>query len=72
MTKVRHALLQVTGSNVVSVAESEVMRMLILMRNFLPGWKQVYTLLVHLECRVVPGCATAVVHDGKQPLSGML
>ena len=42
----RHGLLQVTGSNVVSVAESEVMRMLILIRNFLPGWQQVNTLLV--------------------------
>ena len=37
----RHALWQVTGSNVVSVAEDEVMRMLILIRNFLPGYKQV-------------------------------
>lgn len=31
---------QVTGSNVESVAEDEVMRMLILMRNFLPGYLQ--------------------------------
>lgn len=33
-------LLQVTGSNVESVAESEVMRILILMRNFIEGYKQ--------------------------------
>ena len=31
---------QVTGSNVESVAEDEIMRMLILMRNFLPGYLQ--------------------------------
>ncbi|XP_061348577.1 formate dehydrogenase 1, mitochondrial isoform X2 [Gastrolobium bilobum] len=31
---------EVTGSNVVSVAEDELMRILILMRNFLPGYKQ--------------------------------
>ena len=31
---------QVTGSNVESVAESEVMRILILMRNFIEGYKQ--------------------------------
>lgn len=29
---------QVTGSNVSSVAEDEVMRMLILIRNFVPGY----------------------------------
>ena len=29
-----------TGSNVESVAEDEIMRMLILMRNFLPGYLQ--------------------------------
>ena len=33
--------LQCTGSNTESVAEDEVMRMLILIRNFIPGWKQV-------------------------------
>ncbi|XP_021900164.1 formate dehydrogenase, mitochondrial [Carica papaya] len=32
---------EVTGSNVVSVAEDEVMRVLILMRNFVPGYQQV-------------------------------
>ena len=29
------------GSNVVSVAEDEIMRMLLLVRNFLPAWKQI-------------------------------
>ena len=33
--------MQVTGSNVESVAESEVMRILILVRNFVEGYKQV-------------------------------
>ncbi|KAH9330977.1 hypothetical protein KI387_003085 [Taxus chinensis] len=32
---------EVTGSNVVSVAEDELMRILILMRNFVPGYKQI-------------------------------
>ncbi|CAN8244035.1 unnamed protein product [Cochlearia groenlandica] len=32
---------EVTGSNVVSVAEDELMRILILVRNFLPGYNQV-------------------------------
>ncbi|CAN6992803.1 unnamed protein product [Brassica oleracea var. botrytis] len=32
---------EVTGSNVVSVAEDELMRILILMRNFVPGYNQV-------------------------------
>jgi formate dehydrogenase len=32
---------EVTGSNVVSVAEDELMRMLLLIRNFLPAWKQI-------------------------------
>lgn len=32
---------EVTGSNVVSVAEDELMRILILIRNFLPGYRQV-------------------------------
>ncbi|CAH8361765.1 unnamed protein product [Eruca vesicaria subsp. sativa] len=32
---------EVTGSNVVSVAEDELMRILILMRNFVPGHQQV-------------------------------
>ncbi|PSS33409.1 Formate dehydrogenaseprecursor [Actinidia chinensis var. chinensis] len=32
---------EVTGSNVVSVAEDELMRILILIRNFLPGYHQV-------------------------------
>ncbi|KAK9271624.1 hypothetical protein L1049_001987 [Liquidambar formosana] len=32
---------EVTGSNVVSVAEDELMRILILVRNFIPGYKQV-------------------------------
>ncbi|KAG7559362.1 D-isomer specific 2-hydroxyacid dehydrogenase catalytic domain [Arabidopsis thaliana x Arabidopsis arenosa] len=32
---------EVTGSNVVSVAEDELMRILLLMRNFLPGYNQV-------------------------------
>lgn len=32
---------EVTGSNVVSVAEDELMRILILVRNFVPGYKQV-------------------------------
>ncbi|XVF14111.1 hypothetical protein REPUB_Repub09cG0029200 [Reevesia pubescens] len=34
---------EVTGSNVVSVAEDELMRILILVRNFLPGYNQVIT-----------------------------
>ncbi|PIA62018.1 hypothetical protein AQUCO_00200184v1 [Aquilegia coerulea] len=34
---------EVTGSNVVSVAEDELMRILILVRNFVPGYKQVIT-----------------------------
>ncbi|KAM0944263.1 putative formate dehydrogenase [Dioscorea sansibarensis] len=32
---------EVTGSNVVSVAEDELMRILVLVRNFLPGYHQV-------------------------------
>jgi formate dehydrogenase len=32
---------EVTGSNVTSVAEDEVLRVLALVRNFAPGWKQV-------------------------------
>eukprot|EP00252_Welwitschia_mirabilis_P022672 TRINITY_DN6202_c0_g1_i1.p1 TRINITY_DN6202_c0_g1~~TRINITY_DN6202_c0_g1_i1.p1 ORF type:complete len:386 (+),score=65.60 TRINITY_DN6202_c0_g1_i1:60-1217(+) len=32
---------EVTGSNVVSVAEDELMRILILMRNFIAGYKQI-------------------------------
>ncbi|XP_006656096.1 formate dehydrogenase 1, mitochondrial [Oryza brachyantha] len=32
---------EVTGSNTVSVAEDELMRILILLRNFLPGYQQV-------------------------------
>lgn len=35
------AVAEVTGSNVVSVAEDELMRILILMRKFVPGYKQV-------------------------------
>ncbi|KAI3990304.1 hypothetical protein MKX01_037643 [Papaver californicum] len=34
---------EVTGSNVVSVAEDELMRILILVRNFIPGYQQVVT-----------------------------
>ncbi|XP_022873455.1 formate dehydrogenase, mitochondrial [Olea europaea var. sylvestris] len=34
---------EVTGSNTVSVAEDELMRILILVRNFLPGYHQVTT-----------------------------
>ncbi|KAI3977910.1 hypothetical protein MKX01_036750 [Papaver californicum] len=34
---------EVTGSNVVSVAEDELMRILILARNFIPGYQQVVT-----------------------------
>ncbi|KAH7577366.1 hypothetical protein JRO89_XS01G0241000 [Xanthoceras sorbifolium] len=34
---------EVTGSNVVSVAEDELMRILILVRNFLPGYHQAVT-----------------------------
>ncbi|MBA0549452.1 hypothetical protein Goshw_016882 [Gossypium schwendimanii] len=34
---------EVTGSNVVSVAEDELMRILILVRNFVPGYHQVIT-----------------------------
>ena len=33
--------LQCTESNTESVAEDEIMRMLILIRNFVPGWKQI-------------------------------
>eukprot|EP00850_Spirogloea_muscicola_P003546 SM000014S00334 [mRNA] locus=s14:728401:730941:- [translate_table: standard] len=33
---------EVTGSNVVSVAEDEVMRILLLIRNFLPAWHQIH------------------------------
>lgn len=32
---------EITGSNVVSVAEDELMRILILVRNFVPGYKQI-------------------------------
>ncbi|KAJ7284312.1 hypothetical protein O6H91_Y338100 [Diphasiastrum complanatum] len=32
---------EITGCNVVSVAEDELMRVLILLRNFVPGWKQI-------------------------------
>ncbi|KAJ7561092.1 hypothetical protein O6H91_03G013700 [Diphasiastrum complanatum] len=32
---------EITGVNVVSVAEDELMRVLILLRNFVPGWKQI-------------------------------
>ena len=32
---------EVTGSNTVSVAEDELLRILILLRNFLPGYQQV-------------------------------
>ncbi|CAA6673098.1 unnamed protein product [Spirodela intermedia] len=32
---------EVTGSNVVSVAEDEVMRILLLVRNFVPGYQQI-------------------------------
>lgn len=32
---------EVTGSNVVSVAEDELMRILLLVRNFLPGYHQI-------------------------------
>ncbi|KAJ1416487.1 hypothetical protein SESBI_17267 [Sesbania bispinosa] len=34
---------EVTGSNVVSVAEDELMRILVLMRNFVPGYHQAIT-----------------------------
>ena len=34
-------VMQVTGCNVESVAESEVMRILLLVRNFVEGYKQV-------------------------------
>ncbi|KAM5581630.1 formate dehydrogenase, mitochondrial [Rosa sericea] len=34
---------EVTGSNTVSVAEDELMRILILVRNFIPGYQQVVT-----------------------------
>jgi len=37
----RLTVAEVTGSNVVSVAEDELMRILILVRNFLPGYQQV-------------------------------
>eukprot|EP00850_Spirogloea_muscicola_P003164 SM000012S25426 [mRNA] locus=s12:990056:992035:+ [translate_table: standard] len=33
---------EVTGSNVVSVAEDEVMRILFLLRNILPAWQQIH------------------------------
>ncbi|KAL2634931.1 hypothetical protein R1flu_006410 [Riccia fluitans] len=32
---------EVTGSNITSVAEDELMRILILVRNFLPAWEQI-------------------------------
>lgn len=32
---------EITGSNIVSVAEDELMRILILLRNFVPGYKQI-------------------------------
>jgi formate dehydrogenase len=34
-------LVDTSGSNVTSVAEDEVLRLLVLLRNFAPGWKQV-------------------------------
>jgi len=33
---------EVTGSNTSSVAEDEVLRVLVLVRNFLPGWRQTW------------------------------
>lgn len=36
-----HHWLKISESNVVSVAEDELMRILILMRNFVPGYKQI-------------------------------
>ena len=36
-----HAFVQVTGSNVVSVAEHVVMQILALVRNFIPAYHQV-------------------------------
>jgi hypothetical protein len=36
-----HSVCLFSGSNVTSVAEDEIMRILILMRNFIPGYKQV-------------------------------
>jgi hypothetical protein len=50
--------MQVTGSNVESVAESEVMRILILVRNFVEGYKQVTLLEAHAH---FPFCSS----DGK-------
>ncbi|KAL3692895.1 hypothetical protein R1sor_006546 [Riccia sorocarpa] len=32
---------EITGSNITSVAEDELMRILILVRNFIPGWQQI-------------------------------
>lgn len=34
-------LIVIAGSNVTSVAEDEVLRLLVMVRNFAPGWKQV-------------------------------
>lgn len=55
---------EVTGSNVVSVAEDELLRVLILMRNFLPGYHQVITslprpkkkkkIIIRVDCNFVP------------------
>ncbi len=33
---------QIKGSNTSSVAEDEVLRILVLVRNFLPGWRQTW------------------------------
>lgn len=48
-------MFQVTGSNVESVAEDEIMRMLILVRNFLPGYLQARFIL---PCQT--HCLTAI------------
>lgn len=48
-------MFQVTGSNVESVAEDEIMRMLILVRNFLPGYLQASLML---PCQT--HCLTAI------------
>lgn len=52
---------EVTGSNTVSVAEDELMRILILLRNFLPGYQQV----VHGEWNVAGIAYRAYDLEGK-------
>lgn len=52
---------EITGCNVVSVAEDELMRILILLRNFIPGYKQI----VEGDWNVAAQCSRAYDLEGK-------